>query len=71
MKKKIMNTDKSVETELKELRETLRIQTTNLKEAQESTNRLEDMMKMLRGDIQYLERRIDEFLEISESHKQH
>jgi len=66
-----MNTDKSVETELKELRETLRIQTTNLKEAQESTNRLEDMMKMLRGDIQYLERRIDEFLEISASHKQH
>jgi len=66
-----MNTDKSVETELKELRETLRIQTTNLKEAQESTNRLEDMMKMLRGDIKYLERRIDEFLEISASHKQH
>jgi len=66
-----MNTDKSVETELKELRETLRIQTTNLKEAQDATNRLEDMMKMLRGDIQYLERRIDEFLEISESHKQH
>ena len=66
-----MNTDKSVETELKELRETLRIQTTNLKEAQDATNRLEDMMKMLRGDIKYLERRIDEFLEISASHKQH